>query len=51
MLQFYVPEVQGIEEVEDEVDAVSKNEFEKFEEKLRAEEDKLSSSDAKKNLP
>jgi Fe-S cluster biogenesis protein NfuA len=51
MLQFYVPEVQGIEEVEDEVDAVSKNEFEKFEEKLRAEEDKLSSSDAIRIFP
>ena len=52
MLQFYVPEVLGIEEVEDEVDALSKTEFQKFEEKLLSEEEKekQKSSDAKKDV-
>ena len=34
MLQFYIPEVMGIEEVKDEVDAMSEKEFKKLEEKL-----------------
>ncbi|CAG0920625.1 unnamed protein product [Notodromas monacha] len=40
MLQFYIPEVEGVEEVEDEVDKLSKSEFEKFEEKLHKDEEK-----------
>ncbi|KAL3320512.1 hypothetical protein Ciccas_000811 [Cichlidogyrus casuarinus] len=31
MLQFYIPEVKGVEQVEDAVDKVAKAEFEKFE--------------------
>jgi Fe-S cluster biogenesis protein NfuA len=31
MLQFYVPEVLGVEQVEDEVDEISQKEFERFE--------------------
>jgi Fe-S cluster biogenesis protein NfuA len=38
MLQFYIPEVQGIQEVEDETDIQGKQEFEKFEKKLEEEE-------------
>ncbi|XP_028392234.1 NFU1 iron-sulfur cluster scaffold homolog, mitochondrial-like isoform X2 [Dendronephthya gigantea] len=34
MLQFYVPEVNSVEQVEDEVDEINKKEFEKFEGKL-----------------
>ncbi|XP_077999286.1 NFU1 iron-sulfur cluster scaffold homolog, mitochondrial-like [Glandiceps talaboti] len=34
MLQFYIPEVQGVEQVEDEVDDISNEEFKKLEEKL-----------------
>lgn len=44
--QFYVPEVLGVEEVEDELDAIAKAEFEKLEKKLkekRLEEEKTSS--------
>ena len=43
--QFYVPEVLGVEEVEDELDAIAKAEFEKLEKKLeekRLEEEKKS---------
>lgn len=35
MMQFYVPEVLGVEEVEDELDAIAKSEFEKLEKKLK----------------
>ncbi|XP_019644715.1 PREDICTED: NFU1 iron-sulfur cluster scaffold homolog, mitochondrial-like isoform X2 [Branchiostoma belcheri] len=35
MLQFYIPEVQGVEEAEDEVDSVAKEEFAKFEERMK----------------
>jgi len=35
MMQFYVPEVLGVEEVEDELDAIAKAEFEKLEKKLK----------------
>eukprot|EP00058_Branchiostoma_floridae_P028258 XP_002613749.1 hypothetical protein BRAFLDRAFT_84497 [Branchiostoma floridae] len=35
MLQFYIPEVQGVEEVEDEVDSIAKEEFAKFEERMK----------------
>lgn len=38
MLQFYIPEVQSVEQVEDEIDVMTKKEFEKFEQKLRQEE-------------
>ncbi|CAB3981756.1 NFU1 iron-sulfur cluster scaffold homolog, mitochondrial-like [Paramuricea clavata] len=34
MLQFYVPEVNSVEQVEDEVDEINKEEFKKFEDKL-----------------
>ncbi|XP_055340035.1 NFU1 iron-sulfur cluster scaffold homolog, mitochondrial-like isoform X1 [Paramacrobiotus metropolitanus] len=34
MLQFYIPEVMGIEEVKDEVDDLAAKEFEKFEKKI-----------------
>lgn len=35
MMQFYIPEVVAVEQVEDEVDEVTKTEFEKFEQKIR----------------
>jgi len=35
MLQFYVPEVQSVEQVEDELDDIAKQEFEKFEESIK----------------
>ncbi|XP_012287901.1 NFU1 iron-sulfur cluster scaffold homolog, mitochondrial [Orussus abietinus] len=34
MMQFYIPEVLGVEQVEDEVDHVTKKEFEKLEKKV-----------------
>ncbi|XP_059174495.1 NFU1 iron-sulfur cluster scaffold homolog, mitochondrial-like [Physella acuta] len=34
MLQFYIPEVQAVEQVTDEVDEVSENEFKKLDDKL-----------------
>ncbi|XP_070544235.1 NFU1 iron-sulfur cluster scaffold homolog, mitochondrial-like [Ptychodera flava] len=34
MLQFYIPEVEGVEQIEDEADEVSEIEFKKLEEKL-----------------
>lgn len=34
MMQFYIPEVLGVIQVEDEVDKVSKEEFEKLESKV-----------------
>ncbi|CAG0893685.1 unnamed protein product [Darwinula stevensoni] len=40
MLQFYIPEVLGVEEVQDEVDNIAHKEFEKFEQKLRHEDEK-----------
>jgi Fe-S cluster biogenesis protein NfuA len=40
MLQFYVPEVLGVEQVEDEVDEISKQEFEKFESAAQSKDDK-----------
>lgn len=43
MMQFYVPEVLGVEEVEDELDVIAKEAFEKLEKKL-AEEKKNSDS-------
>lgn len=38
ILQFYIPEVQGIEQVYDEMDKVSLNEFEKLEKSLKLKE-------------
>lgn len=35
MLQFYIPEVLGVEQVSDEVDKISEQEFVKFEEKIQ----------------
>ena len=34
-MQFYIPEVTGIEEVTDELDELSDKEFQKLEEKLK----------------
>lgn len=34
MLQFYIPEVKGVEQVMDEVDKLAEQEFQKFEQKL-----------------
>lgn len=42
MMQFYIPEVVAVEQVEDEVDGIAKTEFEKFEQKLKAVEEKSS---------
>lgn len=42
MMQFYIPEVVAVEQVEDEVDEVAKTEFEKFEQKLKTVEEKSS---------
>lgn len=38
MLQFYIPEVEGIEQVYDELDQMSMNEFEKLEKSLKLKE-------------
>lgn len=38
MLQFYIPEVVGVEQVEDEMQIVTKLEFEKLDKKLKSEE-------------
>ncbi|XP_043264145.1 NFU1 iron-sulfur cluster scaffold homolog, mitochondrial-like [Colletes gigas] len=41
MMQFYIPEVLGVIQVEDETDHIAKREFEKFEEKIvKSEHDK-----------
>lgn len=40
MMQFYIPEVLGVIQVEDETDKIAKKEFEKFEEKLNSSEQK-----------
>ena len=34
MMQFYIPEVLGVIQVEDEVDKIAKEEFEKLEKKV-----------------
>ena len=34
MMQFYIPEVLGVVQVEDETDQIAKKEFERFEEKI-----------------
>lgn len=40
MLQFYIPEVIAVEQVEDEIEIRTKAEFEKFEKKLQENKDK-----------
>jgi NFU1 iron-sulfur cluster scaffold homolog, mitochondrial len=40
MLQFYIPEVQGVEQVKDEADKIVEKEFEKLESKIHAKESK-----------
>ncbi|XKL66652.1 hypothetical protein PGB90_010072 [Kerria lacca] len=35
MLQFYIPEIKSVEEVEDEIQIITKNEFEKFNQTLK----------------
>jgi len=39
MLMYYIPEVKGVEEYEDETDDMSKQEFEKFEASLKARDE------------
>lgn len=43
MMQFYIPEVIGVEQVQDEADKVTESEFEKFDQKIRQAEEKKSS--------
>lgn len=38
MLQFYIPEVQAVEQVKDAADKVIENEFEKLEKKILSKE-------------
>ncbi|VDP16385.1 unnamed protein product [Schistosoma margrebowiei] len=38
MLQFYIPDVLGVEQVEDELDAVSKEQFDKLEQNIHNKE-------------
>lgn len=38
MMQFYIPEVLGVIQVEDETDQIAKKEFEKFEKKIEKSE-------------
>lgn len=40
MLQFYIPEVQAVEQVKDEADKVTETEFEKLESKIQAKDSK-----------
>lgn len=42
MMQFYIPEVVAVEQVEDEADEIAKTEFQKFEEKIKTAEEKTS---------
>lgn len=42
MMQFYIPEVVAVEQVEDAVDEITKTEFLKFEAKVKKAEDKSS---------
>jgi hypothetical protein len=37
MLQFYIPEVLGVEQVQDEVDLVSEQHLRRFEARLKSE--------------
>ncbi|XP_073995910.1 NFU1 iron-sulfur cluster scaffold homolog, mitochondrial-like [Rhodnius prolixus] len=47
MMQFYIPEVMAVQEVEDEMTIMTKYEFEKMERKLKEKESQPSSSEAK----
>lgn len=38
MMQFYIPEVLGVIQVEDETDQIAKKEFEQFESKIKKPE-------------
>ena len=38
MLKFYIPEVTEVDEVKDELDAVSEEQFEKLEQRIRVKE-------------
>lgn len=38
-MQFYIPEVVAVEQVQDEVDTVAESEFEKFENKIKTLEE------------
>ncbi|XP_011301855.1 NFU1 iron-sulfur cluster scaffold homolog, mitochondrial [Fopius arisanus] len=38
MMQFYIPEVLGVEQVEDETDKITKKEFDKLEKKINVQE-------------
>lgn len=40
MMQFYIPEVLGVIQVEDETDKIAEKEFQKLEQKVKAEEAK-----------
>lgn len=40
MMQFYIPEVLGVIQVEDEVDKIADKEFQKLEKKVNKEETK-----------
>ncbi len=40
MLQFYIPEVISVEQVTDEVDQIAEKEFQKFEQKIGANDQK-----------
>ena len=47
MLQFYIPEVLGVEQVMDEVDKIAEKEFQKFEEKIQESVKDVSSQNTK----
>lgn len=47
MLQFYIPEVKGVEQVYDEVDKIADKEFEKFEKSLKRKDGNVDSTNTK----
>lgn len=47
MLQFYIPEVQAVEQVKDEADKVIEKEFEKLESKIQSKEVKTKETESK----
>ncbi|XP_065363549.1 NFU1 iron-sulfur cluster scaffold homolog, mitochondrial-like [Calliphora vicina] len=47
MLQFYIPEVQGVEQVFDEVDKIIDKEFDKFEKNLKVKEETVGATETK----
>lgn len=40
MMQFYIPEVMGVIQVEDETDKIAEKEFQKLEQKINKVEDR-----------